>query len=65
MTLLKILIAIALFTTLGVLLFGIVSMARGGDFNKKYSNKIMRLRVISQFITIILLGIFAAISLGG
>lgn len=64
MTLLKILIGIALFTTLAILLFGMFTMARGGEFNKKNSNNIMRLRVISQFVTIILLGIFAALSMG-
>ncbi len=38
--------------TLGVLATGIIGMARGGDFNAKYGNKLMRARVISQGVTI-------------
>ena len=42
------LLIFAMIATLGVLFFGIFTMARGGEFNKKYSNKIMRARVILQ-----------------
>ena len=48
------LVMIALFMTLGVLFAGIFSMARGGDFNKKHGNRLMRLRVIFQGIAILL-----------
>lgn len=64
MTILNILIGIGLIATLGILFFGLFTMARGGEFNKKNSNKLMRMRVIAQFATIILLGIFAAINMG-
>ncbi len=64
MTILNIMIVVALATTLGILFFGLISMARGGEFNKKHSNKLMRMRVIAQFITIILLGIFAVVNIG-
>ncbi len=40
---------------LGVLLFGVGSFARGGDFNRKYANKIMRLRIIAQAIAVVLI----------
>lgn len=63
MTFLNILIGIALVVTLGILFTGLISMARGGEFNEKNANKLMRMRVIAQFVTIILLGIFAAISM--
>ncbi|PPR61517.1 MAG: hypothetical protein CFH10_01140 [Alphaproteobacteria bacterium MarineAlpha4_Bin2] len=56
------LLIIAMLATLGVLFFGIFTMARGGDFNKKYGNKIMRSRVILQglaLLFIILLMMFA------
>ncbi|MCK5041594.1 MAG: twin transmembrane helix small protein [Sphingomonadales bacterium] len=64
MTILNIMIGIALAGTIGILFFGLFSMARGGEFNKKNSNKLMRMRVIAQFATIILLGIFAAVNIG-
>ena len=47
---------ILLFTALGltllVLFVGLISMVRGGEFNKKYANKLMRLRVLLQAIAI-------------
>lgn len=48
------LMLIALFMTLGVLFAGIFAMARGGEFNKKYGNRLMRMRVIFQGIAILL-----------
>jgi hypothetical protein len=38
--------------TLGSLMVGVVSMGKAGDFNRKYSNKLMRLRVFFQLATI-------------
>jgi hypothetical protein len=38
--------------TLGSLMVGVVSMGKAGDFNRKYANKLMRLRVIFQLATI-------------
>ena len=49
-----ILIGIALFLLFIVLVTGLVSMLSKGDFNKKYSNKLMRLRVITQGIIILI-----------
>lgn len=51
------LILIAMVATVGVLAFGLVSMVRGGDFDARNSNRLMRLRVMFQFIAIVLLGI--------
>ncbi len=53
---------IAMAVTVGVLATGIIGMARGGEFNAKYGNKLMRARVISQGVTI---GIFALAILFG
>jgi len=36
-----------------VLLLGIYTLFKGGDTSKKYSNKLMQLRVLLQFIAII------------
>ena len=38
-----------------VLALGIYSLFRGGDFGRSYSNKLMRLRVLTQFIAIVVL----------
>ena len=56
-TLLPYLIVAAVLATFGALAFGLVSMVRGGGFNARNSNRLMRLRVIMQFAAIILLGI--------
>ena len=38
-----------------VLMIGIGGFSRGGNFNKKYANKIMRLRIILQAVAIMLI----------
>ena len=58
-------VAIACLAVLAVLLVGIGGFAKGGDFNKKYANKIMRLRLLLQFIAVILILIFVAFTRGG
>ncbi|MCH7932270.1 MAG: twin transmembrane helix small protein [Proteobacteria bacterium] len=56
---LKTLLVIALVATLAVLAAGMVAMVRGGEFNKKYGNKLMRARVAAQAVAIaILLALF-------
>jgi hypothetical protein len=42
----------AVFITLCV---GIYALFRGGDFGRSYSNKLMRLRVLLQFVAIMVL----------
>ena len=38
-----------------VLILGICTLFKGGDTSKKYSNKLMQLRVLLQFVAIIVL----------
>ena len=53
-------LSIALLITVGVvLILGIGTLFKGGETSKKYSNKLMQLRVILQFIAIIALVGFA------
>ncbi len=59
--LLKVLIGIALVATVVVLFAGVISMARGGDFNARWGNKLMRLRVIVQGAAVALLAVLAAL----
>jgi hypothetical protein len=47
--------AFACFAVLGVLIVGVAGFARGGEFNKKYANKIMQLRLLLQFIAVLLI----------
>lgn len=47
-----------------ILAFGIGSFARGGEFNKKNANKIMRLRIVAQGVALLLIMILIA-SRGG
>ena len=50
-----ILIPLALAAVLITLAFGIYALFRGGDFGRSYSNKLMRLRVLLQFVAVIIL----------
>ena len=42
-----------------VLILGIYTLFKGGDTSKKYSNKLMQLRVLLQFIAVIVLVLLA------
>ncbi len=53
-----ILIGFACLAVLAVLALGIGTFAKGGEFNRKYANKIMRLRLLLQFIAVILIMTF-------
>jgi hypothetical protein len=56
----KVLVALALLSVTIVLGLGLYSMWRGGEFARKYSNKLMRLRVALQALAIglIMLAVF-------
>jgi len=57
--LVKILSIILLLSVGLVLILGIGTLFKGGETSKKYSNKLMQLRVLLQFIAIIVLVAFA------
>ena len=52
----------AMLATLGVLFFGIFTMARGGDFNRKHSNRIMRARIVLQGLALLLFAVIMVIA---
>ncbi|RMD63375.1 MAG: twin transmembrane helix small protein [Alphaproteobacteria bacterium] len=58
------LVVLALLATLGVLLTGVVVMLRGGEFNRKYGNRLMRWRVILQGSALLLLAITLMLAKG-
>jgi len=49
------LIPIALAAVFITLCIGIYALFRGGDFGRSYSNKLMRLRVVLQFVAVLVL----------
>lgn len=53
--------AIACFAVLVILMIGIGGFARGGEFNRKHANRIMRYRIIGQAIAVALILIFVAL----
>jgi hypothetical protein len=55
---LPILAALSALVTLAILVTGIFSMVRGGEFNRRNSNKLMRARVIAQGVTLALLALW-------
>lgn len=57
-----ILVAIACAVVVVILMVGVGGFARGGAFNAKYANKIMRLRLLAQFIAVILILLFVWVS---
>ena len=54
-TFVKILAIILLIVVAIVLVLGIGTLFKGGETSKKYSNKLMQLRVLFQFIAILIL----------
>ncbi len=59
------LIAVTCLVVLFILLVGIGGFAKGGEFNKKYANKIMRLRLLAQFVAVVLIVGFVWLRSGG
>ena len=59
-------VVVAVLTVLVILMVGIGGFAKGGDFNRKHANRIMRYRIIAQAIAIvIILGFVAIRRMGG
>ena len=50
-----ILMLLAVVAVVIILMIGIGGFAKGGDFNRKYGNKMMRLRLIAQFAAVVLI----------
>lgn len=52
---LSVLLALTLVALVVVLLFGVGAMSKGGEFNRKYGNKMMRLRVALQAVAVVII----------
>lgn len=49
------LVPVSMLVVFATLCVGIFAMFRGGDFGRSWSNRMMRLRVLTQFIAILIL----------
>lgn len=54
-----ILAALASLGVLAILMVGIGGFAKGGDFNKKHANRLMRYRIAAQAVAVLLIVAFA------
>ncbi|MFQ1701215.1 twin transmembrane helix small protein [Loktanella agnita] len=52
------LVVVAVLIVLGILLLGVGSFGKGGEFNRKNANKIMRWRIGAQFVAVLLILLF-------
>ena len=57
-----ILIILSMAVVLIILMVGIGGFGKGGEFNRKYANKIMRLRVLTQFLAVAIILLFVYLS---
>ena len=48
-----------------ILMIGIGGFGRGGEFNRKYANKLMRLRIAAQFFAVVLILLFVFLTQRG
>ena len=53
-----VLVVISVLVVAAVLIVGVVGFARGGEFNRKYGNKLMRLRIATQAVAVVLILIY-------
>ena len=53
-----IVVAIACLIVLGILVLGIGSFGKGGEFNRRNANRIMRWRIGMQFVAVLLILLF-------
>ena len=56
-----IIVAIACLVVVLILALGIASFGRGGEFNRKHANRLMRYRIAAQFVAILLILAFVAL----
>ena len=52
-TVFSVLLALAMLAVLGSLIIGLGGMVKGGEFNRKYANKLMRARVGLQALALV------------
>lgn len=58
-------LSIAMLAVLAVLVAGVIVMAKGGEKDKKYSNKLMQARVYLQGLALLILAILGIMAASG
>jgi len=58
-------VAAACLAVVVILMIGIGGFAKGGDFNRKHANRLMRWRIIAQFLAVIVILLFVWFRSGG
>ena len=57
--------AIVMLAVVAILMTGIGGFAKGGEFNRKYANKLMRWRIAAQFVAVLLILLFVLVRRSG
>jgi hypothetical protein len=52
------LMSLSVLIVLGVLMWGMGSFGKGGEYNRKNANKIMRWRIGAQFVAVVMILLF-------
>jgi hypothetical protein len=60
-----ILVVLSMAAVAVILMIGIGGFGRGGEFNRKYANKLMQLRIAAQFVAVLIILAFVYFSAGG
>ncbi|HLN23685.1 MAG TPA: HIG1 domain-containing protein [Patescibacteria group bacterium] len=58
---LSVLLGLALVAVLIVLIAGVVVFASGGEVNRRYANRLMNLRVATQAVAVLILGLIVVL----
>ena len=58
-------VAAASLGVLAILAIGIGGFAKGGEFNRKHANRLMRWRIAAQFVAVVLILLFVWLRRGG
>lgn len=61
-SLVTVLMGFAMAAIVAVLAVGVISMARGGEFNRRNANKLMRLRLAFQALALVLFAILVFVT---
>ena len=60
-----ILVVLSMAAVAVIWMIGIGGFGRGGEFNRKYANKLMQLRIAAQFVAVIIILAFVYFTSGG
>lgn len=60
-----ILVAVACLVVVVILMLGIGGFAKGGDFNRKHANRLMRYRIAAQGLAVLIILAFVYFRSGG